>query len=193
MDAYYCINPNSENIAESISSSIRAAAVSWPWVPWYRYTLLRFNDDGSLDNAFGNQGALPLDFGDDSLEIWDVEQLADGKLLIAGALNVVHGSGLLARMHADGSPDESFGSSGRALFQLDGIDESLSEIMVQADGRIVVLGSTNRTGRFERVLARYTEDGVPDAAFGNSATPGIGIIDVAGIEANLTGIVQQRG
>lgn len=165
---------------------------------WYGNALLRFNSDGSLDNAFGNQGVVPLDFGDDRLDILDVEQLADGRLLIAGALNVfggpdnvIHGTGLLARMHTDGSPDESFGSSGRAVFQLGGVYESLSEIIVQTDGRIVVLGSTDRTGSIERILARYTEDGLPDASFGNSATPGIGVIDVAGIDANLATIVQQ--
>lgn len=166
---------------------------------WYGNTLLRFSSDGSVDNTFGNQGVVPLDIGDNSLEILDVEQLGDGKLLIAGAMNVygdpdnvIHGSGLLARMHRDGSLDESFGSNGRAIFQLGGVYEALSEIMVQADGGIVVLGSTDRTGGIERILARYTENGLPDAGFGNGATPGIGVIDVAGIDANLAAIMQQR-
>jgi uncharacterized delta-60 repeat protein len=165
---------------------------------YYNNALLGFNGDGSPDQAFGNQGAVPLDFGDDSLDILDVERLADGRLLIAGVMNafgdpnnVIHGSALLARMHADGTPDESFGSSGRATFQLGGVYESLSEIMMQADGRIVVLGSTNRTGSIERILARYTKDGSPDASFGNSATPGISVVDLAGIDENLPAIVQQ--
>jgi uncharacterized delta-60 repeat protein len=161
--------------------------------------LLRFNSDGSLDPGFGVQGTAPLDFGDDDLNIYDVERLANGKLLVAGALNVygtpdnvIHGSALLARMHADGTPDASFGSGGRAVLQLGGVFESISEILLQPDGRIVVFGSTNRTGGDERILARFTQDGALDSSFGNGATPGISVIDVLGVEAQLATIVQQN-
>ncbi|MDH4056373.1 MAG: hypothetical protein OEV58_13475 [Gammaproteobacteria bacterium] len=160
--------------------------------------LLRFNSDGSLDADFGAEGSALLDFGGDDLNISDVEWLADGKLLIAGALNVygtpdniLHGSALLARMHADGTPDLSFGNSGRATLELGGVFESISEILLQPGGRIVVFGYTNRTGSDERVLARFTPDGLPDSSFGNSATPGISVINMLGVDARLADVVQQ--
>jgi len=164
-----------------------------------RDTLLRLSSDGSLDPTFGDRGSALLDFGGDDLNVYDVEWLADGKLLIAGALNVygtpdniLHGSALLARMQADGTPDLSFGSSGRAILQLGGVFESVSEILLQADGRIVVLGLTNRTGKDERILARYTPSGLLDSSFGNPATPGISVINTLGVDAQLADIVQQR-
>lgn len=165
---------------------------------YWRDALLRFNSDGSLDLGFGDRGVAPLDFGYADARIFDVELLEDGTLLIAGAVdvyatpdNVSHSTALLARVHPDGTLDESFGNAGRATFQLGGVYESLSSILLQADGRIVVLGSSNRSGSVERILARYTKDGIPDAGFGGSATPGIGVIDVAGVDATLAAIVQQ--
>jgi len=163
-----------------------------------RNILLRFNSDGSLDPDFGVQGMAQLDFGDDDLNVLDVEWLADGKLLIAGALNVygtpdnvIHGSALLARMLADGTPDLSFGNNGRVILGLGGVYESISEILLQPDGRIVVFGFTIRTGSGERILARYTPDGLLDSGFGNSSTPGISVIDVQGVDAELAAVVQQ--
>jgi len=165
---------------------------------WESIRLLRFNSNGSLDPGFGDQGTLVLDFGGDRLNIGDVQWLPDGKLLIAGAMNVygtpdnvIHGSALLARMHADGTPDLSFGSGGRAAFQLGGVFEGISQILLQADGRIVIFGATHRNGIIERVLGRYTPDGLIDSSFGDAATPGFSVVNVAGIDANLDMITQQ--
>lgn len=160
--------------------------------------LLRLNSDGSLDSSFGDQGTALLDFGDDDLDIADVKRLPDGALLIAGAMNVygtpdnvIHGTALLARMHADGTPDLSFGNGGRAVLQLGGPYEAVSSILLQSDGRIVVFGSTNRSGKAERILARFTQNGAPDASFGDVASSNISSIDAAGFEASLTSILQQ--
>jgi uncharacterized delta-60 repeat protein len=150
--------------------------------------LLRFNNDGSLDSGFGDQGSVQL--GGTDLNIYSVEWLADGSQLLGGLADY-NSSALLARMRADGTPDLSFGSEGRAVLELGGDYESVSEILVQADGRIVVLGYTNRTGIGERVLARFTRDGILDSSFGISAAPGVSVIDVQGIDAQLEAIVQQ--
>ena len=160
--------------------------------------LLRLNSDGSLDHGFGNQGSVQLDFGGSDLNIGDVQWLPDGKLLIAGALdvygtpeNVIHGSALLARMHADGTPDVSFGNGGRVVLEPGSLFAGLSEILLQTDDRIVVFGTVHRDGRIERVLARYTPDGLLDSSFGNSTTPGVSVINTLGLEVQLAAMVQQ--
>lgn len=165
-------------------------------------TLLRFNSDGSLDQGFGDRGAALLDFGDDDLYLTDVERLSGGKMLIAGAMivhdtpdTINHGSALLARMHADGTPDLSFGNEGQAHFSLGGELETFGKILQQPDGRIVVFGNTYSTSNGElilaRFIARFTQDGLPDPSFGNSATPGVSVVDVAGTDASLNDIVRQ--
>jgi uncharacterized delta-60 repeat protein len=163
-----------------------------------RDNLLRFNSDGSLDPDFGVQGLAELDLGGDDLQILDVEWLADGRLLIAGAANVhgtpdnvVHGAGLLRRMHADGTPDLSFGNDGRVMLELGGDYEAISDILLQPDGKIVAFGNSDGAGGGEKVVARYTPNGLLDSSFGDSATPGIGVINVPGIGAHLAAVVQQ--
>jgi uncharacterized delta-60 repeat protein len=165
-----------------------------------RDRLLRFNSDGSLDQSFGDQGTALLDYfgDDDDADIYDVERIPGGQLLIAGALNVygtpdnvIHGSTLLARMHADGTPDLTFGDEGQAHITLGGEFESFGKILQQPDGRIVVFGYTNRTSNGEWILARFTQDGVIDSSFGNSATPGVSVVDVTGTDASLKDIVRQ--
>ena len=159
--------------------------------------LLRFNGDGSLDQSFGNQGTVLLDF-DGDLNVYDVEWLPGAKLLVAGALdvygtpdNVIHGSALLARMLTDGSPDVSFGVGGQAMLELDGVFESVSEILPQPDGRIVVFGTTDRSGSTENILVRFTQDGLLDESFGNGPTPGVSVIDVSGIDARYAAAISQ--
>ena len=161
--------------------------------------LLRLNSDGSLDQGFGDQGSVQLDFGGSDLRIGDAHWLPDGKLLIAGTLdvygtsdNVIHGSALLARFHADGTPDTSFGNGGRAVAAFGGVFEGLSELLVQPDGRIVVFGAVHRDDRTERVLARFTPDGLLDSSFGNSTTPGVSTINVLGLEVQLAAMLRQR-
>jgi len=165
---------------------------------WQQGVLLRFNADGSVDRSFGNQGKLPLDFGNDRAYISDSRLLVGGRLLVAGAVNVygdsagvLHSTALLARMHADGSPDTSFGSNGRATFELGGVYEGITETILQPDGQIVVLGGTNLSGTARPVLARYSSDGQPDASFGSAATPGFNVIEIAEAGGVLVDVARQ--
>lgn len=165
---------------------------------YYGNALLRFNSDGSLDQGFGDHGAVRLEFDDYRVEIYDAELLPDGKLLLAGTTNVygdpdnvIHGKSYLARIHADGTPDVSFGSNGRVMLQLGGVYESFSEILPQPDGRIVALGASNFTGSSQRILAGYSKDGLPDSSFGSSNTPGVAVIELNGLNGALITVVQQ--
>lgn len=158
--------------------------------------LLRFDGDGSLDPTFGDQGEVALSFGDDDVQIFDVSRLADGKLLVAGAMNVygtpdnvVHGSAILARMLPDGTTDPAFGDSGRAAFGFGGDYESLNKVLLQPDGRIAVFGVTRLGKRIERILARYDDKGVADAGFG-TGTAGVATIDIEGVNETLYDVVQ---
>jgi len=165
---------------------------------YYGNALVRFNSDGSLDQGFGDRGAVRLEFDDYRVEIYDAKLLPDGKLLLAGTTNVygdpdkvIHGTSYLARINADGTPDVSFGSNGRVMLQLGGVYESFSEILPQPDGRIVALGASNFAGRTQRILAGYSQDGLPDSRFGSGNTPGVAVIELNGLNGALVAVVQQ--
>ena len=73
----------------------------------------------------------------------------------------------LARYNPDGTLDGPFNSTGKVLTDFGGNDEAYG-VTVQADGKIVVIGSFGLlvgTDHAEFALARYNVDGTLDASF----------------------------
>jgi uncharacterized delta-60 repeat protein len=85
---------------------------------------------------------------------------------------------VVVRFNADGSPDLSFNSVGRAGPDFPGIAATTNSVLLQTDGKIVaagegiVLGPAANVGRI--ALARYNPDGSPDTSF---AKGGAGVFD----------------
>ena len=119
------------------------------------FALARYSADGSLDTAFSGDGKVTTEPGA-SFYARSVAIQADGKIAVAG------GSGTdlaLARYRADGSLDTAF-SGGTVTTDLGGSDYAQS-LAIQADGRIVVAGSSGA----DFALARYRADGSLDTSF----------------------------
>ncbi len=139
----------------------------------YGVLVLRFNQDGSPDLAFGTGGAALIP----SVSVSSIAGTAvgaDGKITVAVRLTLRNGEAVgIARFAADGSPDTSFGQSGLLTVQ-----SSYSWIplafALDPDGRIVVAGFAN-TGRgyTDAFVARLTSEGGFDSSF---ATSGIALI-----------------
>ena len=102
-------------------------------------------------------------------------------LALAGVLTALSARPALA---ASGDLDTTFGGDGKVVthFQDGG---SASGVAIQADGKVVAVGSAG--GRF--ALARYDQDGTPDASFGGDGkvtTPftGGGAARAVAVQAN---------
>ncbi len=111
--------------------------------------------DGSVDPEFYVSTSSEIFFGN---SISEIAVQPDGRILIAGHFDTVHGQPRenLARLHPDGSLDESFVPP---VF-----DGTLSRVRLQGDGRIVVAGNfTNSPLR--RNVARLHADGSWDTSF----------------------------
>jgi uncharacterized delta-60 repeat protein len=112
------------------------------------FVVVRYNTDGTLDNTFGTAGKLISDFGGfDNTE--SIALQADGKFIIGGAIDADFG---LARYNANGTLDPTFGNGGK--FVTDFFNSSLEigrSLAVQADGKVVMTGSSNG----DIALARY--------------------------------------
>jgi len=93
----------------------------------------------------------------------------DGKIVVAGG--AAPGFGMLARLNPDGTLDRSFDSDG---FVVDRDSLPFAELVLQPDGKIVVL---NESG----LLKRYDTDGSPDRGFGRA-----GVTDWLGIASEPT-------
>ena len=115
--------------------------------------LIRLNNNGSLDAGFGAGGIITTDGSSLALQ-------ADGKILVAGTAPIVQYSATgVTRYLANGSLDSTFGSNGTVATSL----PSVVGVAVQADGKVVVVGSTGNLA-----VARYNSNGSVDSAFGSS-------------------------
>lgn len=121
--------------------------------------LRRFNQNGSPDMSFGNNGKLDLqNFGLSKFQ-------PDGKLLRIVPTGI--GESTLVRIKPDGSPDSSFGILGTAPAQLEA-NAGISAIGFQPDGKILVCGSIRDINSSDFLIGRYHSNGDLDTAFGDN-------------------------
>jgi len=120
--------------------------------------VVRLNVDGSLDNTFGTGGKLVINAGSSWDEAYTIAVQADGKILVGGA---GLGDAVVLRLNADGTADNSFDGDGRAVVSFGfGVDHAY-QIIVQANGKIVVGGGNDQ----DFAVARLNADGSFDTTF----------------------------
>jgi uncharacterized delta-60 repeat protein len=139
-------------------------------------TLARYNSNGALDRSFGNGGIVKLEFGAQGSYGFSVALQPDGKILVAGTHFVDFNSDdssdtdfALARLNSDGTLDSSFGNGGLVTTDFDGFNDDAFSVLVQPDGRIILVGSAkNPTNFYDFAAARYLPDGTIDTSFGSA-------------------------
>ncbi|HYR26817.1 MAG TPA: delta-60 repeat domain-containing protein [Thermoanaerobaculia bacterium] len=165
------------------------------------FQVARYNPDGSLDATFGSGGIVTTNIGgNNSAE--GVALQADGKIVIAGATNIMGQDELaLVRFNSDGSIDTTFGAGG---FVAPGINLGANparDLVIQPDGKIVVAGSSNDfvNGRTFTV-ARFDASGGLDATFGSGgvfatpySAPGVGGRTAEGVALQADGRIVVAG
>jgi uncharacterized delta-60 repeat protein len=134
------------------------------------FKVARFKTDGSLDTGFGTGGTAVVVVGDGSGTSLALQ--SDGKILLTGNsdADVSDRDFAVARLESDGTPDASFGSAGLVVTDFTGDTDESRRLVVQRDGRIVVIGvvqPASSTGQ-QIALARYDADGALDTSFGTS-------------------------
>ena len=120
--------------------------------------------DAGLDPRFyPPDGKTTLGF-DSQSNVASLAIQADNRIVVGAS--VVGATGNLSfavdRLTPDGSPDPTFGTLGRASIPLDSASGVVRGLVVQPDGKILVIGSAG--GDF--AVARLTADGRVDASFG---------------------------
>lgn len=155
---------NSFNIGSGANVSISAAALqsngkilitggftSYNGIAKNR--IARINADGTLDTTF-EPGS-----GFNSYNSIAVQ--TDGKILIGGYFTSYNGLARkhIARLNSDGTLDTSFG------FAV-GLDSTVKEIVLQSDGKILVIGDfLDFDGISRKKIARLNADGTLDTTF----------------------------
>ena len=140
------------------------------------FTVIRYNPDGTPDGSFGIKGMvfhfIPSVSSAKKLAIQD-----DGKIIVAGQAteHVTSQDFTLIRLNENGTLDLSFGELGIVRtdfsdFSGQFTEETINDLLIQGDGKIVVLGSSRGfyggPDSFKYSLARYNTDGNLDTEFG---------------------------
>lgn len=134
--------------------------------------VIRYDENGSLDNTFGASGLFMYDgVGED--KAYSIAIQADDKIVVTGSSsqaypNVALTDVLLLRLDTSGSLDTAFGSSG--VVRYDSIYESGNGVTIQSDGKIVVAATRWSYSSIESavMILRYNADGSLDTNFGDS-------------------------
>src|SRR5437764_12802977 len=142
------------------------------------FAVVRYDTNNMLDSTFGMGGKVVTSIGSAEAVANAVKIQADNKIVLAG----YSGAGTnhdftLARYNPDGSLDSSFGANGIVITDF-GLDDYGQGMVIQSDGKIVVVGytavSAGANGKF--ALARYNGNGTLDSSFGAG---GKAITDIA--------------
>ena len=133
----------------------------------YDFAVARYNADGSLDTSFGTGGMVTTLFGTSTDLGASVMLQADGKIVVAGyTANGADYDFAIARYNSDGSMDTSFGGDGTVTTSFGPNLDFGNDVLVQADGKIVLAGFAQIGGNYDFAVARYNTDGSLDTGFG---------------------------
>jgi uncharacterized delta-60 repeat protein len=145
------------------------------------FCLVRYNQNGSLDNQFGNAGIvtteiLPLDLDN----AFAVEVLANGQILVGGYMTMPNlGSYfVMVRYNANGTIDSSFASNsaGSPSFFPNGVGR-INDFKIQPNGKIVAVGSNSQS---HFVVYRFHANGSVDSTFNGTGSYLFNMLDEQG-------------
>ena len=105
--------------------------------------VMRYNANGTLDNTFGTNGKVTSSFDNNETEGYAVALQADGKIVVAGSVNInnIWGFGVI-RYNTNGTLDTTFDTDGKASTSL-GSYAYVKSLALQADGKIVIAGTSD--------------------------------------------------
>ncbi|GAA1009902.1 hypothetical protein Aple_022870 [Acrocarpospora pleiomorpha] len=137
-----------------------------------RWTVARYNTNGTIDTGFGSSGIAATLFSGMSSNLLGIARQPDGKIVATGYTNTGagHDDVAVARYHNDGSPDLGFGSSGFVTTPISTSptpNDRGNAIAVQPDGKLVVFGDFDASGHDDVFLLRYNANGTLDTGFGS--------------------------
>ena len=135
------------------------------------FAIAKFNADGSLDNSFGANGWSVIIFDASVTFVKDLAMQIDGKILLGGLLQSNNLYKMAAaRINADGSLDNSFGTNGKVFFNIGNSNDFAEGIDVQSDGKIIIGGHTyiEYPLIYDLAAVRLNSDGSFDTTYGDN-------------------------
>jgi uncharacterized delta-60 repeat protein len=161
------------------------------------FAVVRYNSDGAIDTSFATNGVFKEDLGDNTSPltgsvdiVYQVKTQTDGKIVLCGISDA--GSSIerynlaMMRFNENGSPDETFGTQGKVIMDLGGV-ESFRSFHILPNGKFILAGKTyiNSGPIGSAKIVCLNDDGSPDMTFGNAGVAE-NSFDAAGSEGIIT-------
>ena len=144
------------------------------------FAAMRLNTDGSLDSSFGAGGLWAFDFNGGSDVANAVAVQADGKIVIAGQAYPTRDFAVI-RLNSNGTFDTTadafpgdFDGDGQLGINFGGSSDAAHDVVLQPDGKIVLVGVVPGAGGDDYLATRRNADGSLDTFFAAGGTDGDG-------------------
>ncbi|MBI2440039.1 MAG: hypothetical protein HYV35_01575, partial [Lentisphaerae bacterium] len=139
----------------------------------YDFAVVRYDTNMNLDASFGTNanGKVTTPIGGSNDYGRGVAIQADGMIVVVGETwNGADWDFGLARYTTTGTLDTAFGTNGTGIMTTDiSSNDFVGGVAIQTDGKIVVVGDSRTTNKYDFALARYDTNGALDTTFGPSA------------------------
>jgi len=132
------------------------------------FSIIKLNGNGTIDTSFATQGRASFDFDGRNDYLSELLITSDGKILLIGTSS---GDFSALRLNSNGSLDTSYGSNGKVITDIGGINDTANSAALQNDGKLVVAGTSD--GNF--AVIRYSSSGALDQSFADKTPPTIAI------------------
>ena len=129
------------------------------------FAVVRLTTTGALDTSFSGDGIHAFDLGASNRDRLKAMALQSNGKIVVGGFNDTKDWGL-ARLNTDGSMDTSFGGGdGITITDFGGDGDKAFDLVIESDGKIVMVGESNAGSSLDFAIARYTTAGVLDTSF----------------------------
>lgn len=123
---------------------------------------------GVLDTTFGPPGSGGRSLGKiTDMTVSNLGVQADGHIVLGGTSGSAAHDFVAVRFDANGTTDDAFGQSGKAVHDFGG-DEYAQDMIVMRDGKILLGGYTYSPSSYGMAFARFETTGAPDLGFGGA-------------------------
>ncbi|MGR9085514.1 MAG: thrombospondin type 3 repeat-containing protein, partial [Gammaproteobacteria bacterium] len=131
-----------------------------------RFTVVRYNTDGTRDSGFGVSGIVSTLVGNGNSAAFAVTQQSNGSLVVAGqSFNISNDDFTLVRYTSAGALDTSFNGTGTVITPVDFDDDGAYAVIQDNPGTLTAAGFSRSFGNANFALVRYNLNGSLDTSF----------------------------
>lgn len=133
----------------------------------YDFALVRYDTNGTLDTTFDIDGKVITGIDTNSDGGYAIAIQSDNKIIVTGWSAGIGADIALLRYNSDGSLDTTFDIDGIVTTDINSSSDAGYAVVLQPNGKIIVVGWSNIDTNDDLALVRYNNDGSLDSTFDN--------------------------